>query len=375
MAFSPMKYMLDVEMVEPATKTLERLKAESQAPDRGLGPLPEGKNEVPQIPTGRPKAVGLGAVRSFYGSVKWAWPSWVPAGHLTLFVGPQGSGKSFFMCHLIASLWRGDPWPDGQPFDAPRGPVLLVDTEEMRGAYAERLAALGIEEDEALVIPSPDGSPTYIPRLPKDLPMVRELATLHKCAAIVVDSLGGAHALDENSAAMRSLLQGLSATATTLQMPVVLVHHLRKRSAIEDLAPTLDRIRGSSAISQYCRSVIALYRLDERDQTAPVKVESLKSSFCAPPEPFGFTIGEKGLTFHDAPEEDRPSTAIDRAVDFLRAALESRPEKFAVLCERAEEAGVSKNSLYRARERLGVVAKDGYWGLPDRGNFTSSYSP
>ncbi len=372
----PLDSLLNVPMSEPVEVTLERLKKEAQAPRQGgLEPLTEGRNEVPAIPVGKAKAVGLGAVRSFYGSARWAWPSWVPIGHLTLFVGPQGAGKSFFMCHLIASFWRGDPWPDGQPFEGQRGPVLLLDTEEMRGAYAERLAALGIGDGEAVLLPSPDGSPTYIPRLPRDLGMVEALAASQGCAAIIVDSLGGAHALDENSAAMRSLLQGLSATAAKLQIPVLLVHHLRKRSVLEDLAPTLDRIRGSSTISQYCRSVVALYRLEERDQTAPVRVESLKSSFCAPPEPFGFTIGERGLTFHDAPEEEGPQTAVDRAAEFLEAALEHHPEKFAVLLEKAEEQGISRATLYRAKERLNIVARDGFWGLPTKGNFTTHYSP
>ena len=87
----------------------------------------------------------------------------------------------------------------------------------------------------------------------------------------------------------------------------------------------LDRVRGSTTITQFCRSVIALYRLEDGDQTSPVRVESIKSTFCAPPDPFGFTVTNRGLIFGEAPEAVRPVTQQDKAADVLLTLLKGRP--------------------------------------------------
>jgi len=315
---------------------------------------------------GEPKApyVGLSAVRQFYGSVQWAWPGWVPRGHVTLLAGPQGTGKSYLLAYLIAVFaGRVAAWPDGTPYQGPTGPVVLVDTEQMRGAYAERLAPLGVQDTD-VVCPSPKGEPDYEPKLPQDLRLIEEVAKDLKASAVVIDSLSGAHTLDENSSAMRLLLQRIVGLAGSLQVPVIAVHHARKRSQFEAVKLTLDRIRGSSAISQFCRSVVGLYRLEENNLLAPVRVEMLKASFCKPPEPFGFTISDNGLEFHEAPEEERPMTAKDRACEFLQAELAREPQRYTDLVKKAAEHGIAERTLYRAREVLRVVTYNGWWSLP-----------
>jgi len=138
----------------------------------------------------------------------------------------------------------------------------------------------------------------------------------------------------------------------------------RKRSQFEAIRLTLDRIRGSSAISQFCRSVVGLYRLEENNMLAPVRVEMLKPSFCKPPEPFGFTITDNGLEFHEAPEEERPMTAKDRACEFLLAELDKEPQRYTDLVKQAAEHGIAERTLYRAREALNIVTYNGFWGLP-----------
>lgn len=236
----------------------------------------------------------------------------------------------------------------------------------MRGAYAQRLILLGVQDGQ-VILPSPNGDVTYTPSLPKDLALVERLAQEHGCSAVLIDSLSGGHALDENSAAMRQVLQGLTRLAADLQRPVIVVHHARKRGGLEAVKLTLDRIRGSSAISQFCRSVIGMYRLDENDLTAPVRVEPLKCSFCRPPEAFGLTITEAGLEFHDAPEEDRPQTLTDKACEFLADRLGRAPVDYRELLDEAQAEGISRATLYRARRKLGIISVGSYWGLSAEG--------
>jgi len=202
-------------------------------------------------PNAAPPFVSLSTVRSYYGAVRWAWPAWLPIGHVTLIAGPQGVGKSYLAAHLIAALTgHVESWPNGTSLADARGPVMLLDTEAMRGSYAERLAPYDVG-DEDLVFPSPDGDPAYTPRLPDDMAMIEQIAGQLKAQAVILDSLSGGHSLDENGAEMRAILRPLVALAGRRQIAVLVVHHANKRSQFETARLTLDRVRGSSTISQF----------------------------------------------------------------------------------------------------------------------------
>ncbi len=111
-----------------------------------------------------------------------------------------------------------------------------------------------------------------------------------------------------------------------LNVPVLGVHHLRKRGQFEPDRPSLDRVRGSSTITQFARSVWGIRRPGEGVE-GPVRVEPLKCTFCKPPQPFGFTIEDGGrLQFQDAPEEDRPGGERERAEAFPLGMLKDGPQ-------------------------------------------------
>lgn len=308
----------------------------------------------------RTTSVTLAEIREHFGSVSWAWQNWIPNGHLTLLAGITGIGKSYFASALIAAFTGAQTFPDGSR-PSHTGKVLLVETEEFRGVYAQRLASLGVK-DEDVLLPAPGGDLTYLPNLATDAPLLTSIAQAEGCIAVVVDSLSGGHTLDENSSEMRSVLLSLAQIASLLKIPILVVHHLRKRSSFEPVNATLDRVRGSSAIPQFCRSVLGLWKPNEPDDS--VRVESLKCSFAARPKPFGFRATESGLVFCDAPEEPRSETATDRAVEFLRVELRREPQRFTELLGKAEPLGISQRTLYRAREALRVVVIEGKWGLP-----------
>jgi hypothetical protein len=292
-------------------------------------------------------------VAAFFGEVTWAWPGWLPYGHLSLVAGPQGHGKSFLAARLIATFAGALPtWPDGSPFEGEPGPVLIAETEELRGVYVSRLDAMGVNRSGYVFGP---GDVTHIPDLIKEGDALEKLAREQGAVALVVDSLSGGHGLDENSSAMRSLLQGLALTASRLHIPVILVHHARKRNPLEPVAVTLDRVRGSSTITQFARSVLALYRLEE-SQTAPVRLEVIKSTFCAPPKPIGFTITGQGLQFCEAPELAKPESQLDKACDLLSSLLEKGPVAQTVLEQERAGAGIGESTWERAKTALGIVA-------------------
>jgi hypothetical protein len=97
-----------------------------------------------------------------------------------------------------------------------------------------------------------------------------------------------------------------------------------------------------------------------------VRLESIKSTFCAPPDPIGFTITDKGLVFGEAPEPIKPVTQQDRASDLLLTLLKDGPVPSTELFEEAEGAGISKKTLRIAQKNLGIVAnriggRGGHW--------------
>ena len=311
------------------------------------------------------EGIGLDEMKEFYGSVEWSWKQWIPKGMLTMFAGPQASGKSFLMTSLIAVFTGVEPrWPDGRLYTGDTGPVILAETEGMRAEYIERLHDAEIPPDLVRFPIPPDEHITYATDLAVDLTGMVELAENIGAVAIIVDSLSGGHKLSEKSDEMRLLLQPLSQAAGVLQIPIILVHHPRKTSPSEAPRVTLDRVRGSSTITQFCRSVIGIYRLVD-DLTAPVRMEVIKANLTAPPDSLGFVITGAGLEFTDAPKTEKTFTRIDEAMEFLVEQLADGPKKYTTLLKAAEPFGIVKGPLYKARERLGVIAdtKVG-WQLP-----------
>jgi len=293
-------------------------------------------------------------IADYYGAVSWCWPGWVPSGYLSMIVGPQGAGKSYLGARLVGSLTGSIPtWPDGARCDLPPGRVLIVETEELRGLYVERLDGMGVDRGAYFFGP---GDETHIVNLWREMPVIERLAQQEGATAILVDSLSGAHDRDEDKSGIRQVLQRLAAMASRLRGPVILVHHARKRGQLEPVAVTLDRVRGSTTITQFCRAVLAVYRLKEGDQTGPVRLEMIKSTFGKPPPAAGFTIADAGLTFGEAPEEQERETQRDRGGDLLRALLEDGPMLQKEIEAEAKGAGISWSTMTRSKETLKIVS-------------------
>jgi hypothetical protein len=324
------------------------------------------------------KGLTMDEVKRAAGQLEWSWHPYIPKGQVCMFVGPQGVGKSYLMAYLIAVFTGAKAhWPDRKLYKGELGPVILLETEGMRAEYVARMERFGVKP-EMVVFPTYNDDrsfmdmASYVVDIARDMDGVEKLAKTEGAVAIIIDSLSGGHGFDEKSDSMRGLLKILSGVASRTQMPVIVVHHPRKRSGLESQKITIDRVRGSSTITQFCRSVVGGYRLSD-DMTSPVRVEIIKASFSAPGKPFGYTINQSGIDFHEAPKIVRPPTALDIAIGFLGEQLKGKgPVPAKELRRIAEEEGISKDTLYEAKRRLGVMSetdeKDGrnkLWVLPE----------
>ena len=291
-------------------------------------------------------------------AVTWSWPGWLPCGFLTIIAGEQESGKSQVCLRIAATCLTGDPWPDGQPDEAQPGAVCWAEAESGQALNRDRARAWGLPVDRIL---SPLGDPIGDFRLdnPSHIQSLQVAASDPGVRLVVLDSLSGAHSRRENDAEMVGVIKTLAEIARNTQKPILLSHHLRKRSLLDvgDDGPTLERIRGSGAITQTARAV---WILDRPDPNLPER-RRLSLAKCnlsgQRPKPLGFTIDDAGLTFGQAPEPPKEETQLDRAIELLQTLLDGGPMAATAIEEEAQGAAISWRTVTRAKEVLHVVAR------------------
>ena len=305
------------------------------------------------------------------GPVTWSWERWLPDGMLTILAGEPGSGKSALALRLAATFTDGRDWPDGRSYAGQIGNVLWVECEAAQAINLNRAQKWRppIQLDHFL---GPLGDPISTVHLddPNGQLAVKRSALRPDVRLIVVDSLRGAHRGDENSSETAEVMIWLAELARDSGKPVLVIHHVRKRSARDETGlVTLDRLRGSSAIVQPARVVLAL---DSPDPTNPSlkRLSEVKNNLAAFPDPIGLEITDTGLSFGLAPEAPVFEKQMDRAIDFLRELLANGPVPSTEVQAAGETAGFSIKTLNRAKGKLGAASerKDDqwYWTLPTR---------
>lgn len=292
--------------------------------------------------------------------VRWLWPGQIPRGHNTVLVGAPDKGKSALALTLAARVGGGGSWPDGT-LTKETGRVAWLDTESMQGINIKRRKWFGVP-DGCLVVPSIGHDPFA------DITLTSEsgwLAFETACRSegvlmAVVDSLGGA-SLEENKPQIKIIMRRLASLALELDIGMLIVHHPRKLGLGEYDTITLDRVRGHSSIVQFARSIIALETPDPAIET--VRVKSIKNNFGEKPEPVGFKWAGNMLSFGDAPREPKAETLQDQGVNLLQVLLKDGPVRATQIYDEAEQAGMSKKTIKRAKAAVGILAlqRGGHW--------------
>jgi hypothetical protein len=295
----------------------------------------------------------------------------LPRGFLTVVASEAGVGKSSLCLHVAASYIDGRAWPDGSPFTARRGKILWVESEGSQRANLERLKNWGLDPSQIVV---PDGDPMVNFKLagPKGrFNLKQALANLGRplfrenIRLIILDSLSGLIEGPSSPRVIRSVLEELATLASRSHKPVLLTHHLRKRTSF-DRALSLDRLLGSSVISQVPRVV---WGLDLPDPTNPDnrRLSIIKNNLAPFSDPLGFRIGDKGLHFGPPPLPPGHPSQLEVAANFLTEVLADGPLPARQVKAAAEAAGLAPTTLKRAKKRLRVRSRkrpNGWvWGL------------
>lgn len=319
-----------------------------------------------------PEAEGCASwldVGKVLGPIAWAWERWLAPGFLHLLAGESGRGKSALALRIAACYLNGEPWPDGSAFAGERGAVLWCESEGAQALNLERAGRWGLPI-ESILVPSSD--PLLDVRLsePKHRQAIATAARREDVKLIILDSLSGACTggrVSENESGMLRYTRWLGAVARDVGKPVLATHHLRKKSLLD--APgdfSLERLRGSSAITQVSRLVWVLKAdvKDPRNLTLGV----IKSNLARFPSPLGVHFDEAGALAFGAAQEAQPDPSeLEEAVGWLRDTLQHGPMLQREVVDLGQADGIAKRTLERAKAILrirSVQGSDGWsWSL------------
>lgn len=321
--------------------------------------------------------------------IRWMWPSWLALGKVHVFDGNPGMGKSTLLSAIAASVTAGVRWPDGSPVptDARGGVVVLTAEDDPATTIRPRMEAADADVARVSVVatvPTTNGH-GRIPTFPDDVPLMLRECQRVGARLLVVDPvtayLGGGDS--HKDGAVRGMLAPLAAAAEGAGVAVILVRHLNKAVG----GSAMMRGGGSIAFAGLAR-VVWLVGTDPAQPTRRALAVS-KNNLAPIPPTLGYDLESAGplnvgrvvwtgtlpLVADDLvrpPAAPRAATpAQDAAEAWLETALADGWRPACDLYNEAGAEGISKRTLQRAKDRLGVAAekRDGFdggwsWGFP-----------
>ena len=185
---------------------------------------------------------------------------------------------------------------------------------------------------------------------------------------IVLDGLSAFHGDEENNSHVAlKVMAKLHELGDRAGAPVLLIHHQRKTSKLNSGAPAQEGARGSSA---WAGAVDMQWHMQKRGTDLVLSVT--KSNLATEPRPIAFTINDGGIEVRGIVEREAgDGTARQKAEAFLNNHLADGPKPSEELRQKAKELSISNESLYKAKDNLGIEsttskvdARKRDWSLP-----------
>lgn len=309
--------------------------------------------------------------------VVWLHAPYFPRGVLTMLEGDPGLGKSHFVAGYAAAITTGTPVPWSK--DAKAGNVLLLSAEddaarvlkprlEANGAHSRR-----IRYQKELFSLDDNG----IARLRFEIESWRPVAVF--IDPIVAFLASGADFNDAGD--MTLFLTAIDRLAREFDCAIIIVRHLRKTKD----GSAINHGLGSIALSARVRSILLLGRHpDDGGRRALVHVKSNYAEegpailFALPK----VTKGQPKIVWQGVDKEitaqdllssgnagpGRPPNELAAAIAFLRDFLRDGGKSKASVEGAAEARSITKGTLRRARDDIGVLTprkgRGTIWSLP-----------
>ena len=227
-------YVQDAEV--EANKRLDTPRSTPPVPDR------DGyKEKLRSLQAdGEANLVGVDWGTVDFSPVDWLWDGKIPFGHLTLFAGRGGTGKSTIMIDVAARISKAKNMPDDSSGIKP-ATTLIIDAENGPRLTGPRLLAADADLGRIQFVDAPEVNFHL-----KHVEQLRRGIETYKPKLVVIDPLAAmVQGVDmHKEAEVREVLKHLQKLAEEFGIALVIIAHLRKMQA--DHAQ--DQVAGSAGI-------------------------------------------------------------------------------------------------------------------------------
>jgi hypothetical protein len=226
-----------------------------------------GKPSPPDISDSQLRLVPYTEIKT--EQLNWLWEKFLLRGHLNMFSGDPGEGKSMIAVDLAARGSVGKAWPDGQSGGTPFGSIILSLEEGKGDTVKPRFLAAG-------------GNPHFLfdihshgtIKLESALPQLRGLLKSNPNIRLLIFDplLDFIKAGINDEQQVRDILTSLKRMAQELDIAIIGLNHLNKKS---DLA-AIHRTMGAKGFVGVARSNFVV----GRDETNQRHLAGLKNNLC-----------------------------------------------------------------------------------------------
>jgi len=312
--------------------------------------------------------------------VDWLWTNRIPLGRLTLIDGDPGVGKSWFSLTVASAVTRGDELPFGQKPTGPANVLLMSCEDGYSDTERPRLDELGADVSR-IAIPNPSrGLPTTM----LNASFIEQAVKLQGPALVIIDPIvafAGRKNTDRANE-VRELLSPLMDIAQRHALACLIIRHFTKQVD----AKAMYRGGGSVDFMAACRSAFIIV---ESEQEPGMRVLAQDKNTLGPKSPsLSFYIDDSGFRWGkqvEADEEEllaasrtdnrkKEKGQLDLARQFLLETLAKGPMASTEIFTKAEEAGISTPTVWRAKKvEPGIKATKGrgtgqwFWRLAEKG--------
>jgi putative DNA primase/helicase len=331
--------------------------------------------------------------------IRWLWNGWLARGKLALIGGQPGVGKTTLGLKLTAIVTSGGLWPDGTRATAGLC-IIWSGEDDPDDTLSPRLEASGADMENIRVVTGVqhgEAKRAFDPA--KDLAALKAAidGISGEISMILIDPIVAAATGDshKNSETRRSL-QPIVDLAREYGAALLGIHHFTKGS---EGANPVDRFTGSLAFGAVPRVLMVASRGEVASDGKPGPHIFMRAKSNIGQDDGGFhydlhnvplwsnpeietsvvSFGEsiRGnardiLAKAEAPEvEEEVATALRESSDFLLDQLADGPKQAKEIYAAAQDAGMSKRTVDRAKAKLSVASvKDGMgagwvWKLPN----------
>lgn len=328
--------------------------------------------------------------------IQWLHPGRIPRGKITILAGDPDVGKTFLTLDIASRVSTGTTWPDGAPNEA--GNVLILSAEDdladtivprlqASEANLERIRALATIRKKAKGI---NEWVEAIPTLTEDFETIKREISIHAPKLIIIDPINAyLPGVDTHrDAELRTkVFAPLKKLAEEHDIAVLCVMHLNKSNS----QSAKHRISGSIAYVAASRATWLI--TNDKDDHSRKLMIPVKFNIGPKPDGLAYKIIENdrkepviaweadpiNVDADEALSLEQQSSAPEReyAKEFLLGILEDGAIPAEDIFSEAEAHDISKRTLKRAKEQLGIRAIRRYekgkrgvqgwsWELPDK---------